>query len=66
MKAEYLCGFQYPNLQLTPFGGQFDADQDAALESKMKITLDEKEIQNKIHLCIFQNRLFYEIIVSYG
>lgn len=31
MKAEYLSGFQYPNLQMTPFGGQLDGDQDTAL-----------------------------------
>lgn len=31
MKAEYLCGLQYPNLQMAPFGGQFDVEQDTAL-----------------------------------
>lgn len=28
MRAEYLFRFQYPDLQRTPFGGQFDADQE--------------------------------------
>lgn len=35
MEAEYLCGFQYPNLQMTPFGGQLGGEQGTALQSKL-------------------------------
>lgn len=28
MRAEYLFRFQYPDLQMTAFGGQFDVDEE--------------------------------------